>query len=206
MRFIFWMFKSFYLKVKSIRVFFLERHRLFFYYILPNAYTLFERRLFAMSWPRAYQKVLCEGKGKVRIGYKCTFGYRLGGFNRCGAIELQARYSNAIIKIGDNVTTNNNVFICAANYIEVGDHTLIGQYVTMMDFEAHGVDPSMRRQLGEIGKIVIGKNVWIGNNIVILKNTFIGDNTIVAAGAVVSGIFPSNVIIGGVPAKIIRSL
>ena len=59
---------------------------------------------------------------------------------------------------------------------------------------------------GEIGKVIIGRNVWIGNNVVILKNTGIGDNTIIAAGAVVSGEFPANVIVGGVPAKIIKSL
>ena len=75
-----------------------------------------------------------------------------------------------------------------------------------MDFEAHGIKASERRELGEIGKVSIGKNVWIGNNVTILKNTEIGENTIVAAGAVVSGTFPSNVIIGGVPAKIIRKL
>ena len=86
----------------------------------------------------------------------------------------------------------------------MGDNTLIGQYVTIMDFEAHGIDPNKRRQLGEIGKIRIGKNVWIGNNVTILKNTFIGDNSVVAAGAVVSGVFPSDVVIGGIPAKIIK--
>jgi acetyltransferase-like isoleucine patch superfamily enzyme len=110
------------------------------------------------------------------------------------------------IIIGDNVSTNNNIFLCAANHIEIGEDTLIGQYVTIMDHEAHGIEPNKRKELGEIGKVIIKKNVWIGNNVLILKNTEIGQNTIVAAGAVVSGIFPSNVIIGGVPAKIIRTL
>ena len=119
---------------------------------------------------------------------------------------MQARYSNAHLKIGNNVATNNNLFCSAANRIEVGDDTLIGQYVTVMDYEAHGTSPEKRRQMGEIGKVIIGRNVWIGNNVVILKNTGIGDNTIIAAGAVVSGEFPANVIVGGVPAKIIKSL
>ena len=57
-----------------------------------------------------------------------------------------------------------------------------------------------------IGKVIIGRNVWIGNNVVILKNTGIGDNTIIAAGAVVSGEFPVNVIAGSVPVKIINSI
>lgn len=75
-----------------------------------------------------------------------------------------------------------------------------------MDFEAHGNPPNKRRKLGAIWKVVIGKNVWIGNNVTILKDRKIGDNSIVAAGAVVSGKFPANVIIGGIPARIIRTL
>jgi acetyltransferase-like isoleucine patch superfamily enzyme len=75
-----------------------------------------------------------------------------------------------------------------------------------MDHEAHGIQPEDRRKLGAIGTIIIGKNCWIGNNTTILKNSKIGDNSIVAVGAVVSGVFPENVIIGGVPAKIIKNL
>ncbi|CAM4364096.1 hypothetical protein [Gillisia limnaea] len=75
-----------------------------------------------------------------------------------------------------------------------------------MDFEAHGIDPCRRNKVGEIGSVIVGKNVWIGNNVTILKNSNIGENSIVATGAVVAGVFPSNVIIGGVPAKIIKKL
>lgn len=75
-----------------------------------------------------------------------------------------------------------------------------------MDHEAHGTNPTERRKLGEIGNVIIGKNVWIGNNVTILKNAEIGENSIVAAVAVVEGKFPANVIIGGLPAKIIKSL
>ena len=96
--------------------------------------------------------------------------------------------------------------ICAVNYIEIGDNTLIGQNVVIMDFEAHGIAANERKEMGEIGEIIIKKNVWIGNNVTILKNSMIGENTIVAAGAVVSGNFPDNVIIGGIPAKIIKEI
>jgi len=96
--------------------------------------------------------------------------------------------------------------ICAANYIEIGDNTLIGNFVSIRDHEAHGINPDKRREIGEIGEVIIEENVWIGNNVIILKNTCIGKNSIVAAGAVVAGKFPANVIIGGVPAKIIKSI
>jgi len=183
-----------------------SKFRYWFYFIQPNFVRLIEGRIVIHDLPKFNQMTLCEGTGTVEIGYVCTFGYKLGGFHRGGSIELQARYLNSKIKIGNNISTNNNILLCAANFIEVGDDTLIGQYVTIMDHEAHGTQPNERRKVGVIGQVIIGKNCWIGNNVIILKNSTIGDNTIVSTGAVVSGIFPSNVIIGGIPAKIIKSL
>ena len=158
------------------------------------------------SAPSCNQYTIVSGKGKLTLGNRCEFGFKLGGRFKNGSIEIQPRYENAEIIISDNVFTNNNLFICAANSITIGRGTLIGESVTIMDHEAHGIPPALRRQTGEIGQVRIGENVWIGNNVMILKNSFIGDNTIVAAGAIVSGNFPSNVIIGGVPANVIRQL
>ena len=53
------------------------------------------------------------------------------------------------------------------------------------------------------GGVKIGNDCWIGAKATILDGTVIGDHCIVAAGAVVKGVFPDNVIIGGIPAKII---
>ena len=121
-------------------------------------------------------------------------------------MTFQPRYKSSEKFIGRNVSTNNNIFICAANYIDIGDDTLVGQNVIIMDFEAHGIEPEKRRLLGPIGTIRISENVWIGNNVTILKNSEIGENSIIAAGTVVSRKFTKNVIIGGVPAKIIKEI
>ena len=194
---------SLYSKPKNLLSFYLKQ---FFYFIYPNRISLLQRRITFSQLPYVRQFMLCEGRGLVEIGRNCAFGYKMGGFHKGGSIELQARYENSKIKIGNNIATNNNIMLCAANYIEIGDNTLIGQYVTIIDHEAHGIDPDKRRQLGDVGRVIIGKNVWLGNNVTILKNSDIGDNTIVATGAVVSGKFPANVIIGGVPAKIIKTI
>ena len=92
------------------------------------------------------------------------------------------------------------------DFIKINDNVLIGQNVTIMDFAAHGTKPNERRNNITKGKVIINDNVWIGNNVIILKNTEIGKNSVVAAGAVVSGVFPSNVIIGGIPARVIKKI
>lgn len=53
-------------------------------------------------------------------------------------------------------------------------------------------------------EVTIGDYVWLGSRVTILPGVVLGDGCIVQAGAVVSGGFPPNAIIGGNPARIIR--
>ncbi len=54
--------------------------------------------------------------------------------------------------------------------------------------------------------IIKRNNVWIGDKATITKGVTIGDNVIIAANAVVNKDVPSNVIVGGIPAKVIKKL
>lgn len=53
---------------------------------------------------------------------------------------------------------------------------------------------------------MVGNDVWIGGNVTVIGGVHIGNNVIVAAGAVVTKDVPDNTIVGGVPAKPIKSL
>jgi hypothetical protein len=53
--------------------------------------------------------------------------------------------------------------------------------------------------------IVLGNDVYIGNNVIILPGVTIGDKVIVGAGAVVTKNIPSNSVAVGIPAKVIKS-
>lgn len=151
------------------------------------------------------QKIKFRGEGLIKIGKNCFFGTKIGG-RSYGETEFQAKFKDSEIILGDNICTNNNLFICCAKKIVIGSDTVIGERVTIFDFEGHGLRADKRKEIGVFGTVEIGKNVWIGNNVTVLKNSIVGDNTIIAAGAIVNGKFPANVIIGGIPAKIIKEL
>ena len=63
-----------------------------------------------------------------------------------------------------------------------------------------------KRKLTYSAPIVLGKNVWVGSNATILQGVTIGDNAVVGAGAVVTKDVPANTVVGGVPAKFIKSI
>ena len=69
----------------------------------------------------------------------------------------------------------------------------------------HGLRPEARSHTYP-APIVLGRNVWIGSNATILQGVTIGDNAVVAAGAVVTKDVAANTVVGGVPAKFIKSI
>lgn len=72
---------------------------------------------------------------------------------------------------------------------------------------AHPLNPAERNSGAEFGKPVkIGNNVWIGGRAVIVPGVTIGDNAVIAAGAVVTKDVPAGAVVGGNPAKIIKTI
>lgn len=110
------------------------------------------------------------------------------------------------IIVGDNVGLGTHGFFGCAGGVRIGDETIFGNFVSIHS-ENHNygnLEIPIRLQGVNHKGVVIGRNCWIGAKSTILDGTTLGDGCIVAAGAVVSGCFPSNVIIGGVPAKVIK--
>lgn len=56
------------------------------------------------------------------------------------------------------------------------------------------------------GDVKIGRNCWLGNGVVITAGVELGDNVVVGANAVVTKSFPANVVIAGVPARVISEI
>lgn len=175
---------------------------------LINIKAIYKKKILSsLKLVYPYQRVyFYPDGGKYYIKKNVQFGYAIGGHNRRGYCELQARYENSIIEIGCNTAINNNLLILSANLVRIGNNCRIGMNCQMIDFNGHNIDPLKRKDVGKISEIIIEDNVWIGNNVLILPGTYIGENTVVAAGAVVKGKFPKNVIIGGVPAKVISKI
>jgi acetyltransferase-like isoleucine patch superfamily enzyme len=95
---------------------------------------------------------------------------------------------------------NHDSKISCKKYITIGHGTIIGEDVRIMDSDSHTLVGS-REPTG----VSIGRDVWIGAGVTILKNTSLDDGCVVAAGAVVAGDFPARTLVGGFPAKVLRT-
>lgn len=122
---------------------------------------------------------------------------------------IVTRQENAKIKIGNNVGISGAT-IYARQEIEIGDNTLVGGNVKIIDNDFHPIEIEARNAdiKEKIGTkpIKIGKNCFIGCNSIILKGTVLGDGCVVGAGAVVCGKFEDNCVIAGNPAKVVKRI
>ena len=111
------------------------------------------------------------------------------------------------LKIGDGsgVGINSEIYgdVTIGNNVMMGPEVVI--YTTNHKHELSEI-PFGRQGFDEVKSVVIGNNVWIGRRVMFMAGSGCGDNVIIAAGSVVTKKFPSNVIIGGVPAKIVKYL
>jgi acetyltransferase-like isoleucine patch superfamily enzyme len=108
------------------------------------------------------------------------------------------------IRIGKNVFINHACTFLDLGGITIEDNVQVGPKVNIIT-ENHPVDPSQRKIL-HLKSVLVKRNSWIGAAATILPGVTIGENAIVAAGAVVHKDVGANTIVGGIPAKIIKTI
>ena len=118
----------------------------------------------------------------------------------------QEMLSSPVVSIGRKCIIGRGSHIIGHWSIVLGDEIQTGPYVYITDQNHSYDDPDepVGWQTPNELAVAIGSGSWLGANVVILPGTTLGRNTVVAAGAVVRGTFPDHVVLGGVPAKVLR--
>ena len=157
---------------------------------------------------QCHQPILFNGEGTIAFGKNVQVGVIPAKDFFTGYCYIDAKQKNSAIRFHNNIHIGNNCnIVCNAAGIEICSFTLIGANVSISDSDFHHLDPTKRlTDSGTSKKVFIDENVFIGSNVTILKGVSIGKNSIIANSSIVTKSFPENVIIGGNPAKIIRTL
>ncbi|HEX4340632.1 MAG TPA: DapH/DapD/GlmU-related protein [Polyangiaceae bacterium] len=109
------------------------------------------------------------------------------------------------ISVGRNVFVNQNCTFYDLGGLSIADDVMIGPNVSIIT-SGHPIEPSQRRASVIARPIVIEKNVWIAAGAIIIGGVTVGENSVVAAGSVVTRDVPADSLVGGNPARVIRSI
>ena len=148
--------------------------------------------------------VLLDCYGEYGISLGCNFKL---GRNSIISVPGSILSKGSGVCIGDNVGIGDFSYIGGEGFVRIGSNTISGQYLSIHPENHTYIQSGLFRDSPTCSKgITIGNNIWIGSKVTILDGTVIEDNCIIAAGSVVTGHFPKNSLIAGVPAKVKKSL
>lgn len=177
-------------------------------------YTLWIRNYLGMVGDGSHFEypLRLQGGGSKHIFIGLRSGFQAYSILGCWISHGKDEHYEPEIIIGDDCSIGEFCQITAINKITIGDGLLTGRFVYIGD-NAHGglsweeaAIPPAKRKLKSKGEIVIGRNVWIGDKASVLSGVHIGDNVIVAANAVVTKDVPSNCVVAGIPARVVKKL
>jgi acetyltransferase-like isoleucine patch superfamily enzyme len=195
-------------------------------------YTLFKRVMMMMrGFLKTGNKVFIGANSKILNSKNIVFGtsvtiekdcildgyssekivlgnnVKIGAFSTLTSTSHFSKYGIGL-KMGNNSAIGDFTHFGAAGGIEIGNDVIMGSYISFHSENHNYLDTSkLIREQGVSSKgIKLGNNIWVGAKVTFLDGALVGDNSVVAAGAVVNGIFPANVVIGGIPAKIIKEI
>ena len=107
------------------------------------------------------------------------------------------------MKIGKNIIINKGATILSPGIVEIEDNVLIAPEVKITTVDH---DLSDRHNLFHFKKVTLRENAWICMGAIICPGVTIGRNAVVAAGAVVTKDVPDNTVVGGTPARVIKTI
>lgn len=106
---------------------------------------------------------------------------------------------------GENCFINANMTILDSAHVTVGANTLFGPNCSLITV-GHPIEDAEKRREGweQAFPITIGEDCWFGANVTVLPGVTVGDRVVAGAGAVITKDVPSDSLVLGVPARVVK--
>lgn len=122
--------------------------------------------------------------------------------------ELWVEDNCCKLSVGENTFVGHHSHLaCTENNstLTVGNDCMLSSFVQIRTGDSHSILDLNGRRINPASDVVISNHCWIGEGAKILKGTFLDSDSIIATGAIVKGTYPTNVIVAGNPAKILKN-
>ena len=116
------------------------------------------------------------------------------------------RCHEGCLRIRDKVVFGTNNTVTAYLDVDVGEGTLLADWVYITDFDHRFDDPGVpiRKQGIVTSRVRIGADCWIGEKATILRGTNVGQGSVIGAHAVVKADVPPFTVAAGIPARVVK--
>lgn len=151
-----------------------------------------------------------DGLCFIRPGVKFEIGKDarvvLGRWSWLGD-DCKIRAHEGVIEIGAKSVLGQECTLSCFQQISIGRDCIIADRVMMIDFD-HGtaeVERAIREQGIYKRDVRVGHNVWIGYGASLLRGVTVGDHAVIGTRAVVTSDVADDAVVGGVPARVLRT-
>lgn len=128
-------------------------------------------------------------------------------FDSCGQnVDIGRKISfSAHVSLGDRSSIGDETYILGT--VSIGNDVMMAARCAFIasNHNIKRMDIPMNQQGGTDAAIIVDDNVWIGYGCTIMSGVHIGSGSVIGAGAVVTKDVPENVIVAGVPARIVKN-
>jgi len=156
--------------------------------------SLFVLNTYKVKKSKAEMIVRMESNSTLEVNGGFSFNYGCNVFI----------YEGGKLILGSGYANSGTQIRCTER-IEIGKNATIAHDVVIIDSDFHTIEYEDGSRSAKTAPVIIGDNVWIGREAIILKGVTVGDGAVIAAHSVVTKDVPARSVVGGNPAKVIRS-
>lgn len=141
---------------------------------------------------------------------------RIAGNNNQVILKSKSYVSGAEIWVEDNNCTvcigersfvgHHSHFACTedGSLLTVGDDCMVSSFVQVRTGDSHAILDLDGNRINRAKSVFIGNHCWLGEGSKVLKGVTLAGNVIVSTGAIVTKSFGNNVLIGGIPSRVLK--
>lgn len=121
--------------------------------------------------------------------------------------ELWIENNGCLIEIGGGTFVGHHSHLACTedgSKLIVGGDGMISSYVQIRTGDSHSIVDMEGNRINHAQSVVIGNHCWIGEGAKVMKGVTLEGDDVVSTGAIVTKSFGKNVLLGGIPAKILK--
>ena len=122
-------------------------------------------------------------------------------------VEVYIEDNNCIVEIGCNTYVGHHSHLACTedgSILKIGNNCMLSSYVQVRTGDSHSILNLDGKRINPAASVMIGNHCWLGEGSKVMKGVTLGNDSVVSTGAILTKSFGNNVLVGGLPAKVLK--